>query len=175
MAGFEVGVDYRITRLILDECRKFHWGLAFIGGRAAPHFKILRTYAVPDTDVAREVEKQIRLRADEIGHGRTEHPIKLSDKPPVLISLPSQARDTYIATFQNVSGAQDPTHILYAQGRVELIHGAAKLVSIFALNGRSYAHFTFTCYIGCGWGGEFVVEFVDAQFRVAMFEDAGST
>lgn len=173
MADFEAGDDFPLTKLHLGECTDISWRLAFTGTKH-PTYKILKTHFVPEAHTAREIERLIRLRAQDLEKVGGEHPIKLSSKAPKVLSLPSQAKNTYLVSFDNDSGAKDPTHFLFAQGRIELIHGAAKLISSFTLNGNTYVHFEFGCKIGCGWRGDFVVQFSGTQFRTVMFEDAGS-
>jgi len=174
--AYETGDEISLAMLRLEACPNFTWQLAYSGRtNKRPSYRIINPNFAPDSQTAESIERQIRLRASDFETGEGEHSIKLSEQRPKILSLPSQAQDTYLVSFENDSAAKDPTHFLFAQGRIQLIHGAAKLSSLFSLNGNSYAHFKFGCWAGCGWGGDFVVRFSGTEFRYEMFDDAGST
>lgn len=175
MAGFEAGDDFPITRFKMEPCDGFRWRLAYLKTEQIPSYKSFPALTHPSPRAARRIEQQIRAKGAEFEALGGEHPIKLSTKAPTFARFPAQPSETYLVTFRNDSGAEDPTQILYAKGRITLVHGAAKLVSTFVLNGKSYAHFRFGCYVGCGWGGSIVVEFRAKDFRTVMFDDLGST
>lgn len=172
---YETGDEIPLAMLRLETCPNISWQLAYSGGTIKrPSYRLINPNSAPDSRTDVSIERQIRLRASDFETSEGEHPIKLSEQRPKILALPSQAKDTYLVSFENDSAAKDPTHFLFAQGRIQLIHGAAKLVSLFSLNGNSYAHFKFGCSVGCGWGGDFVVHFSGTEFRFEMFDDAGS-
>lgn len=175
MAGFEAGDDFPITRFGMDHCEGFRWRLAYLKTEQIPSYKSFPARTQPSAHAARRIDGEIRAKAVEFESIGGEHPIKLSTKPPTFARFPSQPSDTFLVSYRNESGAEDPTQILYAKGRIALLHGAAKLVSTFVLNGRSYAHLRFGCHIGCGWSGSIVVEIRAKDFRVVMLDDLGST
>jgi len=171
----EAGHHFSFTGLRIGKCPNNSWRLAYIHGEKPPRYKLIKNHSIPSVVESQEVERQIRLRAQDFEKDDGEHPIKLSLGPPRIFSLPSQAKNVYLVSFDNLSGAKDPTFFFFSQGRIELIHGAAKLVSTFTLSDETYGHFQFSCRVGCGWHGDFVVQFSETTFHVVMFEDAGST
>jgi hypothetical protein len=168
------GGHYAVTRIETGQCKNLPFQLVFLGN-SRPQYRVFPPSLVRVTNPGPAVLKSLRDQITRLESDVGELRFKLSSNPPLLFRFPSQAQDTFIASFLNTAESEDPTHVFYSKGHAELILGAAELVSVFSLNGRSFVHYKFSCKVGCGFHGNIVVEFSGTTFRFVMVETAGST
>lgn len=168
--------SFPLTYVDTTPCPKFRFKLAVKAKTDLP-YRLLKPESLPSptSEVQREIETSIRRAAPKINPSGPEHLLALSAARPLIFRFPSMDRDTYIAVFESSETPGDQAHFLYARGNVKLIHSAASISSVFSLGNRHFIHYTFTCRVGCGYGGDFVVQFPEAGFRVEMFDASGST
>lgn len=174
-AEFEVGDDFFLSKLNLSRCKNFHFNLAVVKLKPR-NYKLLKPFLVKEKAAIAKIDRAIRQQQYSIeANGDREHPWQLSEDNPKILKLPNQPAETFIVIYKNAAPSGDETYMLYSSGKIKLIHGAATIKGIFSFNNRYFIHYKFTCKIGCGWNGEFIIEFFDKDFKMVMFDDSGST
>ncbi len=166
--------SFPLTQIDLSLCPNFDFELAVLGDNQLNYMR-LEKLPMPSASVAREVDTRIRRDAGGVKPSSAEHQFALAPTTPELFRLPAMGSDQYVAVYQNAMTPGDQVHFLYSNGKVKLIHSAATIASVFSLNGKSFIHYSFTCRVGCGWGGEIVFEFSKDSFEMVMFDDSTST
>ena len=174
-AEFEVGDDFFLSKLNLGRCQNFHFNLAVV--KSKPYsYKLIKPSDVRDEAVITKIDRAIRQQRYSIeSNGGIQHPWQLPEDNPKILKLPNQPAETFIVIYKNAAPSGDEIHMLYSSGKIKLIHGAATIKGFFSLNNRYFIHYKFTCQIGCGWRGEFIIEFSGKDFKMVMFDDSGST
>ncbi len=173
MAGFQIGDDFPLMHMDTKPCPSFPFQLV-INPAGKPSYQPITKPASAAKDVAAKIDKAVRGEIKRIVPPSTEHPVVLSTKPPRVFRLPGQATTTFIGIYENAKIPGDQTHVLYANGRVKLIHPAANIQSMFVLDQRSYIYYAFSCKLGCGWAGNVVVEFSADDLKTVLLDDSGS-
>jgi hypothetical protein len=168
--------SFPLTFIDTKACPKFSFILA---AKVTPQqpYRLLKAESLPSPPPAtqREIEQTVRRVAPKFEPSNPQHLLALMPAKPVIFRLPSMESDTYIAVFENSETPGDQVHFLYTNGTVKLIHSAASISSIFSLGNEYYVHYSFTCRVGCGFGGDFVVQFSKADFQLKMFDASTST
>lgn len=172
--NFESGWDsgsFPLTTIDTKNCPEFRFELAFKSKTKIP-YRLLKQESLqsPPSKIQREIESTIRSSIPNIEPSGSEHPLGLAPVKPKIFRLPSMERDSYIAVFENSETPGDQVHFLYTRGVVELIHPAASISSIFSLGNKYFIHYKFTCRVGCGDGGDFIVQFPQSGFLVEMYD-----
>lgn len=174
-AEFEVGDDFFLSKLNLGRCQNFHFNLAVVKSKLRS-YKLIKPSLVQEKAVIAKIDGDIRQQQYSIeSKGGMQHPWQLPEDNPKILKLPNQPAETFIVIYKNAAPSGDKTHMLYSSGKIKLIHGAATIKGIFSLNNSYFIHYKFTCKIGCGWNGEFIIEFSGKDFKMVMFDDSGST
>ncbi|HEX5330194.1 hypothetical protein [Sulfuricurvum sp.] len=170
--GFELdwGSDsLPVTTIDTKDCPEFRFELA-VKSKAKIPYRLLKQESLqsPPSEIQREIESTIRSTIPTIESSGFEHPLGLAPVKPKIFRFPSMERDSYIAVFENSETPGDQVHFLYTHRTVKLIHPAASISSIFSLGNKYFIHYKFTCRIGCGDGGDFIVQFPQSGFLVEM-------
>jgi hypothetical protein len=170
------GSGQSVPIAILDpkRCPNFKFSLAHVDPNLGGSYKRISLPRVEKEPEIRKVNQAVRANIDSIETRDGAHRTALSQTPPVLYAIPGKP-DVYIAVFQNTLIPGDETHVLYAKGIVSKIHGAANTAAAFTLANRVFVHYTFTCNIGCGYRGDFIVEISERGASVVFFDDSSST
>lgn len=177
--SFESGWDsgsFPLTSIDTKGCPEFRFELA-VKSKANIPYRLLKQESLqsPPSEIQREIETTIRSAIPKIEPGGPEHPLGLAPAKPKIFRLPSMERDSHIAVFENSETPGDQVHFLYAHGTVKLIHSAASISTVFSLGNKYFIHYKFTCRVGCGYWGSFVVQFPQSGFLVEMFDASTST
>jgi hypothetical protein len=177
--SFESGWDYGsfpLTSIGTKDCSGFRFELA-VKSKAKIPYHLLKQVSLesPPSELQREIEASIRGAIPTIKPSGPVHPLGLASAQPKIFRLPSMERDSYIAVFENSETPGDQVHFLYARGAVKLVHSAASISSVFSLGNDYFIHYKFTCRVGCGYWGNFVVQFPQSGFLVKMFDASTST
>lgn len=158
-----------VTTIDTKDCQKFRFELAVKSKVKIPyHLLNQESLQSPSSEIQREIETTIRSSIPNIEPSGYEHPLGLAPVKPKIFRLPSMERDSYIAVFENSETPGDQVHFLYTHRAVKLIHPAASISSIFSLGNKYFIHYKYTCRVGCGDGGDFIVQFSQSGFLVEM-------
>lgn len=165
----------RIPIAVLDpkSCFDFRFSLAHFNSNATGSYRRIYLPEITDGPLVAKVNAAVRAKASLIETRDGEHRTALSDTLPTVYAIPAKP-EVYIAVYQNALIPGDETHVLYANGVVSKIHGAAKIVSVFALGEHTFVHYAFTCNLGCGYRGDFVVEIGDNGFSQVFYDSSWS-
>lgn len=175
--SFESGWDngsFPLTKINLSRCPNLSFSIA-LKSKIAPAYKRLENLVSPSVSVASEIDKNIREQSSSFSPSVSEHQFQLSPEMPKIIHLPNMAADVYVVIYQNSITPGDQVHFLYAPNKVKLIHAAASIKNIFALGDVSYIHYSFTCRVGCGYGGNVIVKFSMKDFETVLFDTSTSS
>ncbi len=168
------GKEINITRVSAIPCKGFKFDLAYVSEKNI-NYRVEELPEVKDAKLAQRIDESIRDQRETIETTSGEHPIKLGADHAKIVAFPGQHRESYLAIFENISPAKDEVHVFYSNGRAEVIHGAAKIASVFRIDKKTFLHYRFNCHIGCGWRGDFVIEIGESTFKSIFFDDSSST
>ncbi|MBI4937173.1 MAG: hypothetical protein HY846_02980 [Nitrosomonadales bacterium] len=161
--------SFPLTKINLTSCSDFTFDLAALtNGQTV--YELLGSFPAPSASKASEIDVHIRLKASGVKPTSDEHQFVLTMEKPELFRLPNMKSDSYIAVYQNSVTPGDQVHFLYSNGQVQLIHSAATIKSIFSLGDNYFIHYSFTCRVGCGYGGDIVIKFSTDSFERVMFD-----
>lgn len=168
-----LGQEIPISIIDPETCSDFRFSLTHSNPSLARSYRHISLGRVEDISITRKVNAAVRVKSSLIEATGGEHRTVLSNELPVLYGIPAKP-DFYIAVFQNDLIPGDETHVLYARGVVSKIHGAARIILAFALADRIFVYYKFTCNIGCGYRGDFIVEITDEGAKVVFFDASWS-
>jgi hypothetical protein len=163
-----------MTDLDTSACQGFKYALAYKKPDVLQRYQRIELANVRDLSTAKQVDLRVRSQSSAVEQAQGEHRTALAAAAPAVYALPV-GQDVYLAVYENKLIPGDQTHILYVQGTAKRIHGAAELRNAFFLNQRFYLHYHFTCRIGCGYVGDFVVEITSSGFTHVFLDSSWST
>lgn len=166
--------SFPLTQIDLSACPDFIFDLAVLTDRQIVYEPIDASRA-PSASLAKEIDTQIRQSAQGFKPTSDEHQFSLASAIPEFRQLPSMGSGDYIAIYQNAVTPGDQVHFLYSNGKVQLIHSAATIKSIFGIDGKYFIHYSFTCRVGCGYQGDVIFKFSNDAFEMVMLDDSMSS
>jgi len=166
--------SFPLTKINLSSCPNQSFEVAF-KNKAVPTYKKLAGLPSPSALMADKIDTGIRKKSSSFEPSSPVHQFQLSSEKPRIIRLPNTNKDVYIAIYENSITPGDQVHFFYTTNKIKLIHSASNIKTIFSLNNETYIHYSYTCRIGCGFGGDIIIKFSNSDFKTVLFDASTSS